>query len=103
MRIPFLLAVPMLFALQAPVHAATHLSLHQRFEQANTTHDGHLTLEQAKLGMKSVARKFDAMDKDHKGYVTEADIHAYYKGLRAARAHTAGSAGPVAPVAPAKS
>lgn len=74
--------------------AAHRMTVHRRFEQANTTHDGHLTLEQAKLGMKSVARRFDAIDKDHKGYVTEADIHAYYKARRASHAHASEPAAP---------
>lgn len=94
MRIHLALVLPALLAMQAPAHAAQRMTLHQRFEQANTTHDGHLTEEQAKLGMKSVARHFDAIDKDHKGYVTEEDIHAYYKGLRAAHHHAAESAVP---------
>jgi hypothetical protein len=89
MRIHFALILPALLAIHAPAHAAQRMTMHQRFEQANTTHDGHLTLDQAKLGMKSVARHFDAIDKDHKGYVTEEEIHGYYKGLRAARHHTA--------------
>ncbi len=59
------------------IAATSHKSLHDRFTEANTTHDGHLTLEQAKTGMKSVARRFDAIDKDHRGYVTEDDIRAY--------------------------
>ncbi len=94
MRIHFALVLPALLAMQAPAHAAQHMTLHQRFEQANTTHDGHLTEEQAKLGMKSVARHFDVIDKDHKGYVTEEDIHAYYKAVRAAHHHTADAATP---------
>ena len=64
-----------------PTH--TRLTLEQRFEQANTTHDGHLTLDQAKAGYKSVARHFAAMDQDKKGYVTEDDIRSYYKTQRA--------------------
>jgi len=80
-----LILLAALFAVPGPAMAASsHMTFHQRFEQANTTHDGHLTLDQAKTGMKSVARHFDAIDKDHKGYVTEADIHAYYKAMRAA-------------------
>jgi hypothetical protein len=94
MRIHLALILPALLVMQAPAHAAHRMTMHQRFEQANTTHDGHLTEEQAKLGMKSVARHFDAIDKDHKGYVTEADIHAYYKNLRAARHHAADAAAP---------
>ncbi len=60
-----------------PAH--THLSMQQRFEQANVTHDGQLTLEQAKTGYKSIARHFDAIDRDKKGYITEDDVRAYQK------------------------
>ncbi len=60
-----------------------HLTMEQRFEQANTTHDGHLTQDQAKAGYHSVARHFAAIDQDKKGYVTEDDIRAYYKAQRA--------------------
>jgi hypothetical protein len=61
----------------APKHS--HLTMTARFEQANVTHDGHLTLDQAKTGYKSVARHFAAIDVDKRGYVTEDDIHAYNK------------------------
>jgi hypothetical protein len=60
-------------------------SLQERFEAANTTHDGHLTLEQAQSGMPSVAKNFDAIDKDKKGYVTLSDIRNYYAERRSAR------------------
>jgi hypothetical protein len=60
-----------------------HLTMTQRFEQANTTHDGHLTLDQARAGYKSVARHFAAIDQDKKGYITEDDIRSYYKTQRA--------------------
>ncbi len=99
MRLLFPAVALFMLVLQAPAGAGSHLTLHQRFEQANTTHDGHLTLDQAKTGMKSVARHFDAIDKDHKGYVTEADIHTYYKERRAAHAHLHAAE----PDAPAKS
>jgi opacity protein-like surface antigen len=68
---------------QAAQPPHSHLTMAQRFEQANVTHDGHLTLEQAKTGYKSVARHFSAIDQDKKGYVTEDDIRAYYKTQRA--------------------
>ena len=61
----------------------TRLTMAQRFERANATHDGHLTLDQAKTSYKSVARHFAAIDQDKKGYVTEQDIKAYYKTQRA--------------------
>jgi hypothetical protein len=64
-----------------PTH--TRLTMPQRFEQANTTHDGHLTLDQAKTGYKSVARHFATIDQDKKGYITEDDIRAYNKAQRA--------------------
>jgi hypothetical protein len=63
--------------------ARAHLTMAQRFEQANVTHDGHLTLDQAKSGYKSVARHFAAIDVDKKGFITEDDIRAYNKAQRA--------------------
>jgi len=83
MRVAVMIAVVAVAAWSSGALAAnSHKTLHQRFTEANTTHDGHLTLEQAKVGMKSVARRFDAIDTDHKGYVTEDEIHAYYKARR---------------------
>ncbi|MDQ2804130.1 MAG: EF-hand domain-containing protein [Pseudomonadota bacterium] len=91
MRFSFSLATIALLALAAPARSpqsqvqsdttgqtqatgSTHAGRHgrhrldERFQQANSTHDGHLTLDQAKSGkLKSVARHFDAIDKDHKG------------------------------------
>ena len=64
-------------------HATHHLTMQQRFQQANITHDGRLTLDQAKTGYKSIARHFAAIDQDKKGYITEDDIRAYYKTQRA--------------------
>jgi hypothetical protein len=82
MRVPAILVTLGLLVVGSGAFAATsHKTMHDRFAAANTTHDGHLTLDQAKAGYKSVAKKFDAIDKDHKGYVTEADIHAYYSAL----------------------
>jgi hypothetical protein len=68
--------------------AHTRMSLTDRFAAANTTNDGHLTLEQARAGMPSIARHFAAIDKDSKGYVTLDEIHAYYKEQRAAHRQT---------------
>ena len=89
-----------------PRKHAKRMSMHQRFTKANTTQDGHLTLDQANAAHWTyVARHFTAMDKDHKGYVTEADIHAYAMTQRAARraaAKTTPPAGTPAPAAPAQ-
>ena len=88
MRILLPLLAAVVFALA--VHAQTrtdkpahpHLTLEQRFAQANVTNDGHLTLEQAKAKYKTVARHFDAIDQGKKGYVTLDDIRAYNKAQR---------------------
>jgi hypothetical protein len=84
-----LLALPALAQTAAAAPKHTRLTMTQRFEQANTTHDGHLTLEQAKAGYKSVARHFAEIDADKKGYVTEDDIRAYNKAHHAGRHQSA--------------
>ena len=71
----------------APNAPAPHRrgSWEQHFAAANTTHDGHLTLEQAGSGYITVARHFSAIDTGHKGYVTLDDIRAWHKTQREAR------------------
>ena len=60
--------------------------LQDKFATANVTHDGHLTLAQAKTGdMPMVARNFTKIDADHKGYATWADIRQFIQTRRAAR------------------
>lgn len=61
-------------------------SFRAKFAAANTTHDGHLTRAQAEAGhMPMIAKYFDAMDSDHKGYVTLKDIQAFRQAHRAAK------------------
>lgn len=61
-------------------------SMQQRFDAANTTHDGKLTLDQAKTGrLARVVNNFAAIDAGKKGFVTMDDIHAYNRAQRAAR------------------
>lgn len=67
-----------------PVHAA-RVTWQQRFAAANVSHDGHLTLEQAKGGYPAVARHFQDIDADHKGFVTEDDLRAWRATRKAAR------------------
>ena len=54
----------------------------QRFGKANTAHDGHLTLEQAKAGYPTVAKHFAEIDAGGKGYVTQDDIKAWHQQQR---------------------
>ena len=50
-----------------------------KFYAANTTHDGHLTLAQAKTGgLAVIAGHFDEIDVKRLGYVTLYDIEAWH-------------------------
>jgi hypothetical protein len=51
-----------------------------KFEAANTTHDGHLTLAQAQAaGMKHIVKHFAQIDTGNKGYVTLDEIQAWHQ------------------------
>ena len=82
----------------APGPGAPHMNLRQRFEAANTTHDGRLTRDQAAGGgMPGIARHFDQIDADRKGYVTLQDLRAWAQARRAARAGQAPAQPPPPP------
>jgi Ca2+-binding EF-hand superfamily protein len=49
----------------------------ERFQAADTNHDGKLTLEEVKAGMPRVAKVFSQIDVENKGYVTLAQIQAF--------------------------
>jgi hypothetical protein len=55
------------------------------FSDANTTHDGRLTLDQASSGYKSIAKSFSQIDASHHGYVTMDDIKSWKAAKKAAR------------------
>lgn len=57
----------------------------RKFARANTSHDGHLTLEQAIRGYITIARHFKAIDTGSKGYVTIDDVRAWHQKRREAR------------------
>jgi hypothetical protein len=59
--------------------------MEQRFDLANTTRDGRLTLAQAKINYKTVARNFELIDTSGKGFVTLEDIRAWRKAARLMR------------------
>ena len=62
------------------------MTLQQRFDGANVTHDGKLTKPQA-IAAKwpYVMKNFDAIDADQSGSVTMAEIHTFALKQRAAR------------------
>jgi hypothetical protein len=77
-------------ATPAPAQSATpapHVNrMAQRFAAANTTNDGHLTLDQAKAAKwTQVVKNFSTIDSTHKGYVTKDDIRAAAQAHRAAK------------------
>ena len=68
------------------------MRMRDRFEAANTTHDGKLTLDQARsANMVRIVRNFPAIDANHQGYVTMQDIQAYGRAQRAAHRAAAAS------------
>ncbi len=67
----------------APAHRRGQ-TLQDRFDAANVTHDGHLTQEQARAHMPSVARDFAKIDTANQGYVTVDQIREYRRATRAA-------------------
>jgi hypothetical protein len=51
-----------------------------RFDAANTTHDGHLTLAQAQAAnMRGIVKHFSEIDTANAGYVTLQEIQAWYQ------------------------
>ena len=48
----------------------------ERFAEADTNHDGQLTLAEAEAGMPRVAANFNKIDANHSGTVTLAEIEA---------------------------
>lgn len=81
---------------KAPAHPA-RLTWEAHFTQANLTHDGHLTAGEAKQGFPLIAKHFDDIDVDHKGYVTENDLRAWRAMRKAARRLTHAKGGGLKP------
>ena len=57
-------------------NASLNKEIQERFAAADKNQDGKLTLKEAQAGMPRVARNFDKIDTQHKGYVTVAEIEA---------------------------
>ncbi len=65
----------------------------EHFDSANTTHDGHLTLEQAQAAKwTAVIRRFDKVDTEHKGYITAQQLRDQFARERADKAKATGTA-----------
>ncbi len=91
-------AAPSKPAKQASATSHKRMTAQERFDAANTTHDGHLTKDQAHAAhMYSTVKNWDAIDKDKKGYVTMDDMKAYVAAQRAA--HHTGTGTPKKPPA----
>lgn len=63
-----------------PVSRLKRPPFEQRFDTANTSKDGKLTLEQAKAGkLRGVTRYFSSIDTGKKGFITKEDVAAFRK------------------------
>ncbi len=56
------------------------------FNKADTDGDGALSRAEAEQGMPRIARKFDAIDANRDGKVTQDEMRAWFQARRAARA-----------------
>jgi hypothetical protein len=66
----------------------------ERLRAANTTHDGRLTLEQARAAnLTPIVRHFSEIDADHKGYLTIQDIRAYRQKMKGGEGGEGGEGG----------
>ncbi len=67
-------------------HLAMEQKMHNRFNAANITHDGHLTLAQATAaGLKPVVKHFAEIDTAKRGYVTFNQVQAWHMDEMAKR------------------
>ena len=76
------LALPALVEGSKPKPAQPRLTWEQHFANANTAHDGYLTLEQAKAGYQSLFKDFADIDPGGKGFVTTEDVKTWHKAQR---------------------
>ena len=71
------LAAALAFAPMAMAQDAKQIKmLEERFLAADKNSDGKLTLAEAQKGMPKIAKGFDTIDTDKKGYVTLSEIKA---------------------------
>lgn len=74
------LLAALLLTASSLAYAEDPKEIEARFAAADKNGDGKLTKEEAKEGMPRVAKNFDRIDKDKKGYLTLEQIKAAAKG-----------------------
>jgi hypothetical protein len=85
----------------APLPPAAPHGMRAKFEAANATHDGKLTLAQIQAaGLRKWAKHFSQIDRDGKGYVTLQDLKAWHQEHKAEKAAAHGQAAPPPPGQP---
>jgi Ca2+-binding EF-hand superfamily protein len=70
---------------QGTTKAARGEKFNERFSEADVNGDGKLTLEEAQAKMPMVAKHFDEIDVDKKGYVTKAEVAKAMRKMMAER------------------
>ncbi len=71
----------------APAVKTNQHQFEKRFDAANTTHDGRLTLAQAQAAkLHNVVRDFQVIDRGAKGYITKEDVHAHMRAKKTQQA-----------------
>jgi Ca2+-binding EF-hand superfamily protein len=61
----------------ALAQAPSPQKIEEKFKAADVNHDGKLTLEEAKAGMPRVAKAFDKIDVEKRGYITLEQLQAF--------------------------
>lgn len=74
--LPFAVLATSLAVLASVTYAVDGSVVEGRFRAADKDGDGKLTREEAKAGMPRVARGFDKLDADKKGYLTLEQVQA---------------------------
>ena len=74
---PLSLGILLLTFAVAQAQSSRDAKIEAKFAEADTNHDGQLTLAEAKAGMPRLASRFDKIDVDQNGYLTVVEIKAF--------------------------
>lgn len=75
-------AMSLLWVQNATAQSDMVQMLEQRFQAADTDHDGRLTRAEANAGMPRIAQRFDDIDVSHSGTITLQQIEAFLSKQR---------------------